>query len=95
MANLRKKNNIYFIARRVSVKRYRTNVGRSKKLAELALKDTEVKITKNELGRSIHPIHFLFSNQPLPHHHKAIIQHFEAFLERHRHITNIYQFKTF
>ena len=50
MATLRKKNNTYFIDYRIGNRRTRKNVGHSKKLAELALKDIEVKIAKNEIG---------------------------------------------
>ncbi len=50
MATLRQKSNAYFIDYRVNGRRFRKNVGHSKKIAELALKDLEVKIAKNELG---------------------------------------------
>lgn len=50
MATLRKKGNAYFIDYRLNGRRLRKNVGRSKKIAELALKDLEVKLARNELG---------------------------------------------
>jgi len=50
MATLRQKNKAYFIDYRVNGRRVRKTVGRSKKIAELALKDFEVKLAKNELG---------------------------------------------
>jgi site-specific recombinase XerD len=50
MATLRKKGNAYFIDYRVNGRRRRKSVGRSKKMAELALKDLEVKLARNELG---------------------------------------------
>ncbi len=51
MATLRKAlDGIYFIDYRVNGRRVRKYVGRSKHLAELALKDLEVKLIKNELG---------------------------------------------
>jgi site-specific recombinase XerD len=50
MATLRKKGNAYFIDYRVHGRRVRKNVGPSKKMAELALKDLEVKIARDELG---------------------------------------------
>ena len=50
MATLRKKGSAYFIDYRVNNRRFRKAVGRSKKIAELALKDLEVKIAKRELG---------------------------------------------
>lgn len=50
MATLRKKSNTYFIDYRINGRRLRKAVGRSKKIAELALKDLEVKLAKNDLG---------------------------------------------
>ena len=50
MATLRKKGNAYFIDYRVDGRRRRKSVGRSKKIAELALKDLEVKLARKELG---------------------------------------------
>ena len=50
MATLRKRNSTYFIDYRIRNRRLRKKVGHSKKLAELALKDIEVKIAKNEIG---------------------------------------------
>lgn len=50
MATLRKKGNAYFIDYRVNGRRRRKSVGHSKKLAELALKDLEVKLARKELG---------------------------------------------
>src|SRR3990167_3969096 len=50
MATLRQKNKAYFIDYRVNGRRVSKTVGRSKKIAELALKDFEVKLAKNELG---------------------------------------------
>ncbi len=50
MATLRKKWNGYFIDYRINGRRLRKSVGRSKKIAELALKDLEVKLARQELG---------------------------------------------
>ncbi len=50
MATLRIKGNAYFIDYRVNGRRFRKGVGHSKKIAELALKDLEVKLAKNDLG---------------------------------------------
>ncbi|MFA6636430.1 MAG: tyrosine-type recombinase/integrase [Candidatus Omnitrophota bacterium] len=50
MATLRKKGNTYFIDYRINGKRKRKSVGRSKKIADLAHKDLEVKLAKGELG---------------------------------------------
>ena len=50
MATLRKKGNVYFIDYRINGRRLRKSVGHSKKIAELALKDLEVKLARQELG---------------------------------------------
>jgi len=50
MATLRKKGNKYFIDYRANGRRIRKHVGSSKKIAELALKDFEVKLARKELG---------------------------------------------
>jgi site-specific recombinase XerD len=50
MATLRKKRNKYFADYRLNGRRIRKNLGSSKKIAELALKDIEVKVAKGELG---------------------------------------------
>lgn len=50
MATLRKKGSAYFIDYRINGKRMRKSVGRSKKIADLALSDLEVKLAKGELG---------------------------------------------
>lgn len=50
MATLRRKGKTYFIDYRINGKRKRKGVGTSKKIAELALKDHEVKLAKGKLG---------------------------------------------
>ena len=50
MDTLHKKGNNHFIDYHVNGRRICRNVGKSKKIAELALKDLEVKIARNELG---------------------------------------------
>lgn len=50
MATLRKKGDAYFVDYRLNGRRMRKSVGHSKKIAELALKDLEVKIARRELG---------------------------------------------
>lgn len=52
MATLRQKNGKYFVDYRINGRRFRKSVGPSKRIAELALKDIEVKIAKGELGFS-------------------------------------------
>jgi site-specific recombinase XerD len=52
VATLRRKNEQYFVDYRINGRRFRKSVGPSKRIAELALKDIEVKIAKGELGFS-------------------------------------------
>ncbi len=52
MATLRRRNDSYFVDYRINGRRFRKKVGPSKRIAELALKDIEVKIAKGELGFS-------------------------------------------
>jgi len=50
MGSIRKREKIWYVDYRVNGRRFKKRIGSSKKLAELALKDIEVKIAKNELG---------------------------------------------
>lgn len=50
MAKLRKRGNTYFVDFRIGNKRIRKNVGKDKKLAEIALKDIEVRIARKDSG---------------------------------------------
>ncbi len=50
MATLRKKNGFYFVDYRVNGRRVRKSVGKSKRIAELAHKDIELKLARNEMG---------------------------------------------
>ncbi|NQS89748.1 site-specific integrase [Patescibacteria group bacterium] len=52
MATLRRRSESYFVDYRINGRRFRKKVGPSKRIAELALKDIEVKIAKGELGFS-------------------------------------------
>lgn len=52
MATLRRRNDKYFVDYRINGRRFRKAIGPSKRIAELALKDIEVKIAKGELGFS-------------------------------------------
>lgn len=53
MATLRERNGTYFADYRINGRRFRKKLGRSKRIAELALKDIEVKVAKGELGFSV------------------------------------------
>jgi len=48
--SLRTKGGRYFVDYRINGRRVRKAVGKSKKIAELALKDIEVKIERDEIG---------------------------------------------
>ena len=50
MATLREKNGFYFVDYRVNGRRVRKSVGKSKRIAELAVKDIELKLARNEMG---------------------------------------------
>lgn len=50
MAKLRKRGKSYFVDFRIGNKRIRKNVGRDKKLADIALKDIEVRIARKDTG---------------------------------------------
>ena len=52
MARIYKRNNVWYLDVNVHGRRIRKRVGTSKKLAELALKDAEVKIVREEFGFS-------------------------------------------
>lgn len=50
MGSIRKRGIFWYVDLRVNGRRYRKRVGKSKQLAELALKDLEVKAERNQLG---------------------------------------------
>lgn len=105
MAALRqKKNGIYFIDYRVNGRRLRKHVGISKKEAEIALKEIELKLVKNEVNPDTAeqqdiPLQQLvdeFKSYSKTNHapssqkrYKAILDHFKAFLKHYPYITRI------
>ena len=50
VASIFKRNNIYYVSYYVDGRRKKKAIGKSKKIAELALKDIEVKLAKNRIG---------------------------------------------
>tara|TARA_B100000315_G_C14573507_1_gene586824 strand:- start:2597 stop:2746 length:150 start_codon:yes stop_codon:yes gene_type:complete len=46
VATLRKRNGTYYADYRINGRRFRKSLGNSKKIADLALKDIEVKVAK-------------------------------------------------
>jgi len=105
VATIYKREGVYYIDYRVDGKRIRKRIGRSKQIAELALKDIEVQIAKGEIGfvqedRSI----FDFLKQYLEfsktnhspatyNRYRAIIDHFQRFLDQHPRITKLSHLK--
>ena len=107
MATLRKKGNTYFIDYRVNGKRKRKTVGKSKKMAELALKDLEVKLAKGELGfetkdgtytKLVDDFRAYVKTNVAPgtqKRYKSILDNFHRFLEEeYPHIEKVSQFNS-
>ncbi len=98
MGSIYKRGNIWYIDVRASGRRIRKRVGSSKKIAELALKDAEVKIARDEFGFAKNDISiekFLerFLEYSDANHSKAtynryraVIDHFKRFLSLQREI---------
>lgn len=104
MATLRqKKNGIYFADYHINGKRMRRCLGTSKRIAELAVKDIEVKIAKGQLDfeRKDEDLINLFNqyraysktnhSPATQKRYTAVIDHFKTFLEDYPHITKISQ----
>lgn len=103
MATLRRApDGIYFVDYRINGRRIRDYVGKSKRLAELALKDLEVKIIKNELGfdtKKDNDLAKLFEDylaysvtRHAPGSHKryrSILDNFKSFLKQHPYLVKI------
>jgi len=101
MGKIRQRGKIWYVDYRVKGQRVRKRIGSSKKLAELALKDIEVKLAKNELGflPKDSDLDRLFQEFPKyckSHHapstikrYKAILDNFKRYLLRYPHITKI------
>lgn len=109
MATLRKRSGKYFIDYRVNGKRFRKIAGKSKRIAELALKDIEVKIAKNEFGfeQKDSDLYSLFNefltysktnhSSSTQNRYRAILDNFKRFLKGHLYLTKLSQLtiKTF
>jgi len=102
VATLRqRKNSTYYIDYRVNGRRLRKVIGPSKKIAELALKDIEVKIAKNEIGfikqdNDIFKLIDEFITYSQTNHspgsqkrYKAILDHFKEFLNHYPYMVKI------
>ena len=106
MATLRKKGNTYFIDYRVGGRRKRKSVGRSKKIADLALSDFEVKLAKGELGfdrkdaelkKLMEEFQSYCRTNVAPStqkRYKAMLDNFLRFMEsEHPHLEKVFQFR--
>lgn len=101
MATLRQRNKVYYVDYRINGRRFRKKVGSSKKIAQLALKDIEVKIARGELGfeKKDADLNKLFeeflSYSGINHapntqkRYNAIVNHFKAFLSEYPFINKI------
>ena len=107
MATLRQKGGFYFIDYRVNGRRIRKNVGKTKRIAELALKDLEVKLIKGELGfdtqeeTDLSHLFEEYNKYSSTHHspasqrrYKAIWDNFKTFLSHYPYLTKIISFKS-
>ena len=99
MGTIYKRGNNWFLDIRAKGRRIRKRVGPSKKIAELALKDAEVKIARDEFGFSKDDLaidtfmdRFLeysrTNHQPrTTNRYRAVIDHFKAFLQSMPNVT--------
>jgi len=99
MGNIYKRGKIWYIDIRVKGRRVRKRIGSSKRIAELALKDAEVKSAKEEFGFAQNDItidkymaQFLdYSRanhrESTTNRYRAVIDHFREFLDTKQEIT--------
>jgi len=99
MATLRVRNGTYFADYRINGRRIRKKLGRSKRIAELALKDIEVKIARGELGfeakdSDLDRLFEEYLTYSQTNHspasqkrYKAILANFEGFLSNYPYLT--------
>jgi site-specific recombinase XerD len=103
MGKVRKRAKNYFIDFRVGGKRHRKIIGPSKKLAELTLKDLEVRIAKDDLGfvgkdTGINDLFHRFVEFSEANHspntfrrYRSILDNFTRYLTRKPHLTKVMQ----
>lgn len=101
MASLRLRNGTYFVDYRINGRRFRKAVGPSKRIAELALKDIEVKVAKGELGftpkdNSLEKLFEEYLTYSRTNHapssqkrYRAILDHLKFFLAKYPYLTKI------
>jgi integrase len=103
MGSIRRRGKKYFLDVRVNGKRIRKIIGSSRKLAELALKDLEVKIARSDLGFIkkdilIEDLFDRFMEFSAANHapntirrYKAILSNFRLFLSEHPNLKKVSQ----
>ncbi len=101
MATLRRRYGTYFVDYRINGRRFRKAVGPSKRIAELALSDIEVKIAKGELGftpkdNSLEKLFDEFLRYSKTNHspntyerYRGILDNFKAYLAKYPYINKI------
>jgi integrase len=106
MGKIYKRGQVWYIDVRYKRRRIRRSVGSSKKIAELALKDTEVQIAKDKFGFSKNDIDFAkfvesFLEYSRAHHrprsterYREVIDHFRRFLEAHANVSFLSEITT-
>jgi len=106
MDTIYERNKIWYVDYRVDGKRIRKEIGPSKKVAELALKDIEVKLAKSEIGiverkKKIHDYienftKFLEVNKKpkTVQRYLEVISHFRSFLSSYPNITLLSQIQS-
>jgi len=99
MGNIYKRGKTWYIDVRARGRRIRKRIGSSRKIAELALKDAEVKIARDEFGFGENDISLdkffeLFTEYSQANHraattkrYKAVMEHFRAFLKTVRNVS--------
>ena len=103
MGSIRRRGKIWYVDYRADGRRFKKRIGPSKKLAELALKEIEVNVAKNELGflPKDSDLEKLFreflkyssdNNSPATcKRYRAIIDNFTRYLKKFPHIKKISQ----
>jgi len=93
MGSIYKRGNVWYVDVRARGRRIRKRVGRSKKIAELALKDAEIKIARDEFGFAKNDIAIdrffnLFLEYSAAHNrrttterYRVVVDHFQQFLQ--------------
>lgn len=106
MGTIYKRGRVWYLDLRIKGRRVRRRVGPSKKIAELALRDAEVKIARDEFGFTKHDIGIekffnLFleysqatHRQATTDRYRAVMDHFRAFLEQVPNVTFLSEVST-